>query len=58
MKPKTYTILIDRIDSGIQLGWARAHKHDDSPTPEQIRNFIGQSIMGEICEYFSFEEDE
>ena len=58
MKPKTYNILADRIDSGIQLGWARAHKHHDNPTPGQIQNAIAQAIMGEINEYFTFEEDE
>jgi hypothetical protein len=58
MKPKTYTILQDRIASGIELGWRRAHKHDENPDPTQIQNAIGQAIMGEINEYFTFEDDE
>jgi hypothetical protein len=58
MKPKTYKILNDCVGNGIEYGWNRAHKHTDQPTPEVIKDCIGEAIMLEISEDFSFEDDE
>jgi hypothetical protein len=38
------------------LGWNRAHKYDENPDPEAIRNAIEQAVLNEICEWFDFEE--
>lgn len=58
MKAREYLIMQECIDVGIQRGWARAHKHNDSPTAQQIQACIEDAVMLEIVEYFIFEEGE
>jgi hypothetical protein len=57
MKPREYMIMQDCVGVGIQRGWARAHKHQESPTPGQIQAAIEDAVMLEIQEYFTFEDD-
>ncbi len=57
MKPKTYHILSNSIESGILLGYRRAFKHNDNPLEESIVESIHHSIMNEVSEYFSFDDD-
>ena len=56
MKPKYYEILSCCIEKGIQLGWNRAHKHNNNPDKNYILENIEDSIMNEICENFTFDE--
>jgi hypothetical protein len=42
----------------VQLGFNRAHKHTDTPSDDELQNKIIDSVMMEICEWFSFNEDE
>jgi hypothetical protein len=58
MKPKLYKILTDCIDTGIEYGWNRAHKHTDQPSVDILKGNIAEAIMLEISENFSFEEDD
>lgn len=57
MKPKTIPVLDQCIETGIQLGWQRAHKHQDNPTELQIHTEIYQAIWSELDEWFDFQED-
>ena len=52
LKPKTYTILSDCIDIGVDIGWNRAHKHTDEPSEGEIKQQIARNIMIEILEKF------
>jgi len=56
MKPKSLPLLERCIESGIELGYNRAFKHEDNPSKEHIQNCIYTSIMGEFYEWFDFEE--
>jgi hypothetical protein len=56
MKPKIVPLLDICIETGIQLGWQRAHKHTPNPTPDQIYSHIYQAIWSELDEWFDFEE--
>ena len=58
MKPKIAVILNDCVEHGVARGWERAHKHNPAPTEHQVKAYIEECVMGEIYEYFSFEEDE
>jgi hypothetical protein len=51
-----YAILADCIERGIELGYNRAHKHNDTPDSGEIRNQIYDAVIMEIAEYFTFEE--
>lgn len=58
MRAKTYTILERAIEEGLTRGWNRAHKHTDKPSEEHIKNEILAAVMGNICEVFSFDDEE
>ncbi len=55
MRPKTHLVLQMCIENGIALGWNRAHKHTEVPSPEQIRDAILRAIEAEIGEWFAVE---
>jgi hypothetical protein len=57
MKPKTIPVLDQCIENGIKLGWQRAHKHTETPTPANIYTQIYQAIWSELDEWFDFQED-
>lgn len=52
MKPKFLPVLEMCIENGLQRGFNRAYKHNDSPTEEQIRNQCLEYVMEEIYEWF------
>lgn len=56
MKAKEYNLIVQCVENGIQYGWNRAHKHTDTPAPEQIRDAIETAVLNEICEWFEFDD--
>jgi len=57
MRAKEYEVLERAVGEGVDAGWARAHKHDEDPAPELIRQAIGDAVMNAIGEVFEFEDD-
>ena len=58
MKPKTRVILELAIEEGVRRGYARAHKHVESPTEGAIIEHIEDAVMSQIYEYFTFDEED
>ena len=56
MKIKEYNVLQMVVESGVEYGYMRAHKHTDSPSEETIKEAMCEAIMAEMCEWFVFEE--
>ncbi len=56
MKPKLLPLLNQCIEDGIQRGYRRAHKHCENPSEDVIFENIETCIMGEIYEWFDFDE--
>ena len=56
LKPKTYNLLVRCIEDGVRLGVARAHKHTDSPTQEQLYDALENALINEICEWFYLDD--
>ena len=56
MKPKVVPLLNQCIEAGIRRGYRRAHKHCEEPGEEAIFENIETCIMGEIYEWFDFDE--
>jgi hypothetical protein len=52
-----YDALSDAVESGIAYGWARAHKHVDTPTQQAIADAIRNAIMNAICDAFDFDDE-
>ena len=53
-----YAILSECIERGVELGFNRAHKHDDAPGSDVIKNAIYDAVTSEISEYFTFDNEE
>lgn len=58
MKVKTYRVLQNAVEVGVNYGYNRAFKHNESPGEGDITEAIYQAVMNEICEAFSFGDDE
>jgi hypothetical protein len=58
MKAKTRYILEKAIEVGVARGYGRAFKHTDSPAEVTILESIEDTVMFEIHQYFTFEDDE
>jgi hypothetical protein len=56
MKIKEYNVVDMAVSAGVEYGYNRAHKHNDSPSEGEIKEAIHQAVMNEICEWFVFEE--
>ena len=56
MKVNIQKILELAIEAGIQRGWRKAHKHLENPEENVIQSNIHDCIMGEIYEYFTFDD--
>ena len=62
MKIKMYPLIQQIVESGIDGGWNRAHKHTDTPVDQQLGNELKDSIeryiMQGFDEAFKFEQEE
>jgi hypothetical protein len=56
LKPDTYKLLMHCIEVGVEIGWRRAHKHNDEPDEDAIKIAIETAIQNEICEWFEFDK--
>jgi len=57
MKPDSYKLISQCVEIGVSLGYARAFKHTENPTPEQIKSAIESAVMDEVCEWFWFGDE-
>lgn len=55
MKAKTFVILEMAIEQGVRRGYNRAFKYQENPPEGDIINSIEECVMGQICEYFTFD---
>lgn len=58
MRPNVLKLIEQCVEDGIILGWNKAHKHTDDPSPKIVQEQISYSVMSEIHEWFKFEEVE
>lgn len=45
-----YSILEDRVETGINYGYRRAYKHTNTPTEEEMKMEILNAVMTNLCE--------
>ena len=67
MKVKEYIVFSEAVEAGINIGWNRAFKHVDlteeqtkllDKLEQQIKGGIYQAVTGQVCEYFTFDEQQ
>lgn len=56
MKPKTYRVLEEAIETGISFGIIRAFKHTEAPSRDVLHENLEREIMNAIHEWFEFDE--
>ncbi len=56
MRPDAYKLLDMCVENGINLGYNRAYKHNDSPSETVIKEYMQTAVMEEIAEWFVFED--
>ena len=47
-------IMSRAVEEGTQYGLTRAHKHDDDPSSETIREHIEREVMNALSEVIDF----
>lgn len=57
LKPKTWKVLQQAVETGVAYGWQRAHKHDDNPSEDAIKQAIEQAVLNEIADWFDVVEE-
>ena len=57
MKLKVYPLIERIVETGIDSGWNRAHKHTDTPIEETIKSCIEEYILQGFDEYFEFNSE-
>lgn len=58
MKVKTRVILELAIEEGVRRGWHLAHKYVEKPEEHAIIDRINDTVMAQIYEYFTFDEED
>lgn len=58
LKPRFYPLLEQSIEDGVRRGYSRIHKHNETPTEEEIVQSIINCVMGELHENFIFENQD
>jgi hypothetical protein len=56
IKVRLYSLIETAVEQGVGYGWLRAHKHEDHPKEETVKDMIGREVMNSICELIDFEE--
>ena len=56
MKVREYVLVCRAVEEGVELGWNRAHKHTDEPTPEAVKAAIDDAVMNALTEVFVFDD--
>ena len=51
---KVYPLIVQAVETGVNRGWTRAHKHTNKPGEEAIRDTIAEAVIGELCELLDF----
>ena len=54
---KVYNIIANAVESGLHLGWSRAHKHEDRPRPDIAVSQIFGAVMGELEEVIEMNDE-
>ena len=57
LKPKTYRVLEMAVEAGVTRGYARAFKHNENPSSEEIQNSILTCVMDDVSGWFIFDDE-
>ena len=52
---RAYTVVSSAVAAGVEYGWRRAHKHTDTPSPDDTQAAIETAVMDELCTVLDFD---
>lgn len=55
IKANVYAVIEQAVESGVERGWSKAHRHTDTPEPDMIRERIVEAVVAELCERLDWE---
>jgi hypothetical protein len=55
VRAREYEVLRLAVEGGVELGWRHAHKHEDAPLVDDVKQRITEDVLNSICEWFMFE---
>jgi hypothetical protein len=58
VRVKAYEVIRRAVEEGVRYGWSRAHKHDEKPDPDVLREALENAVVNELCEWLIFDEPE
>lgn len=58
MKANEYKVLEEAVDEGVNWGFVKAYKHNQSPSEEQVREAVKAAVMASVGEWFTFDHQE
>jgi hypothetical protein len=56
IRVRVWPVLQRAVETGIRLGWQRAHKHTEEPGKDMIQEHIEEAVMAELSEAFIIDE--
>lgn len=54
IKLRTYNIISEAVNNGVNYGYKRAHKHTDTPDEDSIIGTVYHEVMNSLCEIIDF----
>ncbi len=57
IKFKTYNLIEKAIEEGIEYGWRKSHKYEDTPPDEHLKQQLLQAIMVSLDEIIDFNDE-
>lgn len=58
LRPRTFRVLEQAVETGVSLGYRRAHKHVDNPSESDVTQAVAAAVMAEISEWFIYDDEE
>lgn len=58
MRINLRAVLFDKLESAIEYGWNRAHKHTETPTPDVIKEHIYTAVTSAIYDVLAWGDDD
>jgi hypothetical protein len=57
MKANEYKVLEEAVDEGVNWGFVKAYKHNQSPSEEEVREAVKAAVMTSVCEWFRIDHE-